>query len=240
MQDRHAGFQVRNLDIGDQAHREAGDQPLLQPGDLAGGPIGGNHDLAARLMQGVEGVEKLLLGVFLALNELNVVHQDQVGGAVAVAEGLHAVLADRLNQVVGEGFGAHIKHPRVGVDLQPVVADRLHQVGFAQPHATAEEQGVELPSWCLSYGESRSVGHAAVGPHHEAVEHVAGVEAWSQLPGRFARCPRRRITTGQGHRSHGRLRTTGGGSNHVITAGCGNPNLNRAAGDLTGNRLDRA
>ena len=105
MQDRHACFQIGRLNVGDQPHGETRDQAFLQPLNLAGGPVAGDHDLAARFMQGVEGVEELLLGVFLALDELDVIHHDQIRGAVAIAEGLHAVFANRQDQVIGECLG---------------------------------------------------------------------------------------------------------------------------------------
>ena len=157
-------------------------------------------------MQGIEGVEELLLGVLLALDELNVVHQDQIGGAVAIAEGLHAVLADGLDQVIGEGFGGDIGHPSPGVDFQPVMTNGLHQVGFAQAHTAADEQGVELPARCFGHSQSRRMGHPAVGADHKTAEHVAGIEpgqvaAWGAVP-RWSRCRllgrwrRRRICSG--------------------------------------------
>ena len=83
---------------------------VLDRGGAGGVVLEGLYLVAAGLVQGVEGVEKLFLGVFLALDELDVVDEDQIGDAVAVAEGLHAVLADGLDQVVGEGFGGNITH----------------------------------------------------------------------------------------------------------------------------------
>jgi uncharacterized protein YkvS len=37
-------------------------------------------------------VEKLFLGVLLALNELDIIHKDYVGSTIFIAEGLHAIL----------------------------------------------------------------------------------------------------------------------------------------------------
>ena len=66
------------------------------------------------------------------------------------------------------------------------MADCLHQVGFAQANAAAEKQGVELPARGFGHRQGGGMGHAAVRAHHEAVEHVAGVKAGSQLARRFA------------------------------------------------------
>ena len=111
LKDRHAGLEIGGLDISDQSHLEPGDQALLQAGNLTGGPVTGDHHLFAGFMQGVEGVKELLLGVFLAFNELDVIHQQQICSAVAVPEGLHAVLADAVDQVIGEGFGGDVGDP---------------------------------------------------------------------------------------------------------------------------------
>ena len=60
------------------------------------------------------------------------------------------------------------------------MADCLHQVGFAQAYAAAEKQGVEFPAGGLGHGQGRRMGHAAVGPHHKPLEHIAGVEVCFQ------------------------------------------------------------
>ena len=95
LKDGHPCFQIRCLYVGNQPHGKSGDQTLLKPGDLTGRPIAGNHDLTACFMERVEGVEELFLGVFLALDELDVIHQDQISSPISVTERLHSVSADR-------------------------------------------------------------------------------------------------------------------------------------------------
>ena len=51
--------------------------------ELAGDAVGREDQLAARLVEGVEGVEELLFGGALALEELDVVDQQHVDVAVA-------------------------------------------------------------------------------------------------------------------------------------------------------------
>ncbi|CAI8356132.1 MAG: Uncharacterised protein [Cyanobium sp. ARS6] len=127
-------------------------------------------------MQRVEGVEELFLGVFLTFDELNVVHKDEIGGPVAVTEGLHAVLADGTDQIVGEGLGGDVEHLGVWIDLKAVMADGLHEMGFAEAHPSADEQRIEFSARGLSHSECSGMGHAAVGPHNEAIEHVTHVQ----------------------------------------------------------------
>ena len=55
-------------------------------------------------MQGIKGMEEFFLGIFFSFNELDIIDQNQVRGPIAVAKGLHAIFANRLNQVIGEGL----------------------------------------------------------------------------------------------------------------------------------------
>ena len=84
-QDRDARLEVRRLDVGDQPPLEPAAQPLLERRDVARRPVGRQHDLRAGLVQRVEGVEELLLEALLALEELDVVDEQDVVGAVAIA-----------------------------------------------------------------------------------------------------------------------------------------------------------
>ncbi len=100
------------------------------------GAIRCQNNLLAPLVQGIEGVEELFLGIFFALNELNIIHHQDINIAIVFPEGLHTVAADRVDQVVGKALGRHIKDFGVGVDLQAIVTDSLHDVGFAKAHPT--------------------------------------------------------------------------------------------------------
>ena len=70
-----AGGEVGRLDRHGQAPLEPVAEPLGQRGELGGKVIGGDHELSAALVEGVEGVEELLGGSRLALEELDVVDQ---------------------------------------------------------------------------------------------------------------------------------------------------------------------
>ena len=65
------------------------------PRGRAGRTVGGQHHLAARLEQHVEGVEELLLGAGLALEELDVVDQQHVDAPEAGLEGVGIAGAQR-------------------------------------------------------------------------------------------------------------------------------------------------
>lgn len=74
-EDGDARLEFRRLDVGDQAPLETGPQPFLERGQLLGRTVRGDDDLLVRIVEGVEGVEELLLDAFLAFDELDVVDE---------------------------------------------------------------------------------------------------------------------------------------------------------------------
>ena len=92
-QDGEPGGEVGRVDRDGQAPLEAVAQPRGEGRELARQPVGGEDELAAALIEGVEGVEELLLGVLLALEELDVVDEQDVEVAVAALEALGAARA---------------------------------------------------------------------------------------------------------------------------------------------------
>ena len=82
-QDGHARGAVRGRDVDHQTGLEALAQAVLELAHVAREPVGGQHELRAGLVQRVEGVEELLLGLRLALEELDVVDEQHVDAAVA-------------------------------------------------------------------------------------------------------------------------------------------------------------
>ena len=84
----------------DQAGLEARAQAVLERVEVARQAVGGQHDLRAGGVQRVEGVEELLLGPDLALEELDVVDEQDVDAAVGLLEGVHPAALDRADEVV--------------------------------------------------------------------------------------------------------------------------------------------
>ena len=72
-QDRQRVARSGGLDVGDEAGLEALAQAVLERLQVARQAVGGEHELAPAVVQRVEGVEELLLGLRLALEELDVV-----------------------------------------------------------------------------------------------------------------------------------------------------------------------
>ena len=113
-QDRQARGEVGRLEVGDEAGLEALAQAVLERGHVGGQAVGREHELAAGLVQRVERVEELLLGLRLALEELDVVDEQDVGAAEARLEVLGALRLDRGDELVREALGGRV------ADAQPV------------------------------------------------------------------------------------------------------------------------
>ena len=88
-----------DLQLDHQARAEALGEAVLEADELVGRPVGGQHELAAGVLQGVEGVEELLAGALLAREELDVVDEHHVGAAEALLEVTGAAVAHRLDEV---------------------------------------------------------------------------------------------------------------------------------------------
>ncbi len=113
-------------------------------------------------MQRIEGVEELLHRLLLVGEELDVIEQEDVALlAVARAELRHAVLFERVDEVVGESLAREVDDVAVGVLLHRVVADRVHEVRLAEAHAAVEEERVVR--------FARSVGDSGAGRDRELV-----------------------------------------------------------------------
>ena len=176
-QDRDAVLEVRLADIGHHPPLEARDQPVFEAGDLLGRPVRGQHHLLAGLEQRVEGVEELVLGHFLAFQEMHVVHQEEVDVvAVAAPELRHGARLDALDHFVDELLGADVEQPGLGVALEHRVRDRLHQVRLAEPRRPVDEQRVVGLPGGFRDGVGRRGGQLVRLADDEALEGVALVE----------------------------------------------------------------
>ena len=202
-QDGQAGLELRRLDVGDQAPLEPGPQPVLEAGDLLGRTVRREDDLVAGAVERVEGVEELLLELLAALEELDVVDEQDVDLAVAAAEGVAGVVADRVDELVHQRLGGDVPDAAQLVDVPDVVADRVEEVGLAQPGGPVDEERVVGPGRVLGDRERGGVGEPVRRADHEAVEGVPGVQ----------RGPRRRASPRRGRaRPRARRRAAGPGT----------------------------
>src|SRR5258708_6189534 len=139
---------------------EAVAQAVLEGLEVAGRAVGAQHDLAATVVERVEGVEELLLGAGLALEELDVVEEQHVDVAESALEGLGAALAEGCQELVGERLTGRDADRQCGVVGTEQVGDRAQQVGLADARGTADEERVVGLARHLRDGQGGGVGQA--------------------------------------------------------------------------------
>ena len=127
-------------------------------------------------MQGVEGVEELLLRALTAGDELDIVHHENICAAVLVAELRVLVLLDGLDEFVCEGFARHINDARIRVVLQHPVADGVHQVRFSKAPPAVNEQRVVSGGRVVRNGLRRSMREVVRAADHEGFKRIFGVQ----------------------------------------------------------------
>ncbi len=97
-QDRHARLVLRLGHVGDQAPLEPAEQAFFEVRDFVRRGIAGEHDLPGGLVQVVEGVEELFLRALAVAQEVDVVDDEDVHVAVAVAELVHLAVLHALDE----------------------------------------------------------------------------------------------------------------------------------------------
>ena len=128
------------------------------------------------LVERVERVEELLLRAVAAGEEVDVVDDQQVDVAVAMAELVHVAGLDGVDELVDEAVAGQIEDARRRLALEHLLADGLQQVRLAQPDAAVDEQRVVRLARLLGDGDARGVRQAVARAGDEVLERVIRVE----------------------------------------------------------------
>jgi len=182
--DGNLGLDVRRLDVGDETPFEAIADPVFQIGYFLGKLVAGDDDLPARIVEGVEGMEKFLLGPFLAGDELDVVHEQAVDIAILVPETRHLVVTDAFDQLVHEGFCGDINDVQMGGEIEGLEADGIEKMGLSQSDPPVDEQGIIALGGLfrlLRHGHGSGVGKLIRGADDETLEGVFKIEGGRKL-----------------------------------------------------------
>ena len=170
LHDGDAGLQVRGLYVHQKAPLKPGTEPVVQAAHLLGRSVAGEDDLAVGLVEGVEGVEKLVLCLLLARHELNVVHQQQVRLPVLHAEVLALAAADGVHKLVDEIVALDIDDAGIRLFFHDLMGNGVDEVGLSQTAVTVNEQGVvvlcRLGGHRLGGGKGQLIG----GTHHKVLK----------------------------------------------------------------------
>jgi hypothetical protein len=118
----------------------------------------------------IEGMKEFFLRTLFAGDELHIVDQHQLRGAVAFAEFFQVSLAYGINELVGEFFTGQVDHAGVRTRAQPLLSDGLHQVGFAQAGTTVNKQGIVSHRLMTGDRTASGVSKLAVVTHHKTAE----------------------------------------------------------------------
>ena len=121
-------------------------------------------------------MKELFLQPFFAFHELHIVDQQHINFAITTFERTDRVVADSVHVFIEEGFGGDISHFVVGIMLVYVRANRVQQVGFAEPCRTIDEQRVVGPTWCFSNSLRCSQRKLVRGTLNKSVKGVSRVE----------------------------------------------------------------
>src|SRR6056297_53679 len=176
LQHAEAQLVIGGMEIDDEAALQPRLDPVLEPRDLSGCAIGGDDDLLVLVHQRVEGVKEFLLRAVLAGDELHVIDHQHVDRAEHLLEIHDLAVAQRLHEAIHELLGREVKHGHVGAKLDQVPGDGVHQVRFAQPHATVKEQRVEGGLAALGDAARGCMGKLIGLADHETVEAEPFVE----------------------------------------------------------------
>ena len=123
----------------------------------------------------VEGMEEFLLGGFLTGDELDIVHQEQVGVSVFVAEFLVAALLQGADQFNGEFIALDIDDVVVGMLGVDLSGNGIEQVGLAQAGGAVDKQGVVGLGRLVGHGDGRRMGEPVGRADNEVIKGELGV-----------------------------------------------------------------
>src|SRR5215469_15353513 len=128
-------------------------------------------------MEGVEGVEKLLLGALAPGQELNVIKDQGVDLAELSLELSHPFAPNRAYQFIHEGLGRHEQHPAAsGARVPEVMSDGSHQMSLAEANTTINEERVVFFARPFGDRQRGSVSELVARPDYEFCKGEAGVQ----------------------------------------------------------------
>ena len=187
------------MDVDDKAALEALAQAIFERLQVGWRAVRAQHDLATTVVEGVEGVEELLLGPGLVLEELNVVEQEHVDVAKVRLEGLGLSARERSEKLVGERLSGRAPHREAGTMGQDEVRDRAEQMRLAHARRAIDEERVVGVPGHLGDGECSCVGKSVAIADHEMLEGELRVAPWLRRS-LAARGAQRRVSGARGPR----------------------------------------
>ena len=169
-QNRQAGLDVRRLKLGGESPFKAGNQAVLEVGDLRSRPVAGEHDLFVPVEERVERVKKFFLRTLLAAKKLDVVDQKEISLAIAFSELDQITVLDRIDELVDEELTGEVHHLRVFFLRPHVLTNRLHQMRFAEADAAVNKEWIVSARRRLRDSETGGMRNLVVRADHKRFE----------------------------------------------------------------------
>lgn len=156
---RLAGGGIGRLDSTDDPRKEPADQFFGELVEQSGVTVGREDDLLAVCLELLEGVEELFLDPLLAVEEVDIIHKEDIHIPEPLPKADQGLLAQGLREEVGEVLGGQQQHlqPR---EVSPEQAIRpFEQMRLANSHPTVNVQRVDLVAGCIGNLPGRQHRH---------------------------------------------------------------------------------
>ncbi len=122
-------------------------------------------------------MEELLLRSFLTGNELDVVDEKEIDGPVLGAEFRRPIIADGIDEIIGEALGGEIERAELRVELGDLMSDRVKQVRLPQADAAVDEERVVRAGGQLGHSLAGRLSELVRIADDEGLEGIARAEA---------------------------------------------------------------
>ena len=121
-------------------------------------------------------MEEFLLGGGLTGDELNIVDEQYVAGAVLVAELVHSLTGQGIDHLIGEILALDVNDPHVADLLLQLVGDGVQKVGLTQTAGAVDKERVVGLSGAVCHRKARGVSKLVGGAYDEVLKGVLKVE----------------------------------------------------------------
>ena len=120
-------------------------------------------------------MEKFFLSLFFFVEKLNIIDEQDVNRAVFLAESFRISFDDGINKFVGKFFTRYVENAHIGIIADDLVADGVHEVGFAKADAAVHKERIIDGTGRFRYGERRCVCEAVGITNNEFIEGIVRV-----------------------------------------------------------------
>src|SRR5712692_3037461 len=131
-----------------------------------------------RFIEGIEGVEKLLLRAFLARQELNVVDHQHVDMTIPLPQIHHFVVSNGVDDLVCKLLGRQIGNPEIG-PLRHIISNGIQEVRLPQPGLPVDKEWVIGFRRLFGDRHTGGMGKLVSCAHNEILKCILWVELYS-------------------------------------------------------------